>query len=580
MSKLRLKLVIVLAICAAVCMFAGCSIGLDGIDQYRDYYNTTASVTYYGNGGYFDSAVSMTLEYTTGSTFYSVITKDGSTSSDSSSSSSDASDSSADDSSTDSSADTSDDSSSSDSSSSGSVARYVSRSNYELVGWYEVLQRTDGETVLDEDGNAVEEGTLYFVLDITEEELAGFTKVSSSEYTYSVTITSPAKSFTVSIVKDDFIENDDAWLITQEDYDLLADAKKYDGTVSFPSVQYGEEVLSSFELEDDSHLYVAAKWSESACIRYYVAILHGVDGYEADSITITVSGESAVYEEGDYIASEYYDNISTDLSYYYIQRSDSEEVTILINSTATVDDATFVGYYYDADCTNAVNGAMFKKPADGASDEEKYISIYACYIPGDWTLVRSYSDVKTMLSSRSAVNYYVMNDIDCSKITDLSPLSALNARIEGNGYTLSNLTYKASDLAYESYTGIFGQLNKSAVINNLYIDNLNVTYTAKGTRIYAYLLFSSVLASSGSTQINGLNINNVTFTISGQDSLVVLNIRELTSSYEDDNWLYGIDHADDETDAAFAATYGGATVTNYTVIINGTTAITDITATE
>ncbi len=81
-AKTRIKLILALAAAMAAALIGGCTIGLAGYEQTLEDYNLTALVTYYGNGGYFDSSTSILYRLVgseEGSAFYNIQSSDTST---------------------------------------------------------------------------------------------------------------------------------------------------------------------------------------------------------------------------------------------------------------------------------------------------------------------------------------------------------------------------------------------------------------------------------------------------------------------------------------------------------------------
>lgn len=500
MIKTRLRLTVILAVSMLACLLAGCTIGFSGYDDAYREKNIQAIVTYYANGGYFSDSYILSAElwYTSGSKFYE-IAKTGN--------------------------------------------KPVSRTNYDLVGWYEVAQRT-----VEVDGSEVE----CFVLDVTDDEMEAY-KQDNGEYSYTYPDYSPVY----------FLRDGEDWLMSREDYDYFVTLRRRnisDGNINVPLLQYGEAVDSSFKLEDETHLYVAAKWIKSISINYVLAIKPVDENDGTSYITVTdTNGNSTVVNEGEVVYREYFGTSSS------ISRADTDELPV------TVEDGTMLRYFYDADCTRPVNGASIAKPADDNTD----VTVYVQYIGGNWTVLRNAANVRSMFTNNGKGNYYLLGNVDCSGLDyDISPMSAFSGRIEGNGYTISNMSFSKSAISNGTYTALFGTVSGSAEINNLTFENVDISYTVRTGIVNIYLISSRVSNADVSTPfLGGLTVKNVTVKITASDSVTIDNIQKLNDgAYQSDNWIYGIAGGADETDEQFVKLYGGVTLEGYTVIINNETA--------
>lgn len=529
------------------CLFAGCSIGFESYEEILEKYDITAQVTYYANGGYFSqstSILSMEVEFTSGSKFFNV--------------------------------------------SEGSGVQYVNRTNYDLLGWYYVQQ----VTLTEENDDGEEEEVLYFVLDVTDEDVEQFKHTAADgsvsyyfEYTSELSTGSEDEDDEDDEEFDEDAEIDlsnltnrmyyvkadtDVWLMSQEDYDYYVRLRKQnsdDSTINVPDLKLGDEVDTSMTLEDGTHLYVVADWTKSVSINYVLAMK---SGESATSISVTTSGTTKTVSVGETIYSEYFGTSSS------ISRSDAEGFP----SSVTLNDATVLAFYYDAECTQPVNGANIDKPEEDEDGNTQDVTIYAQCVSGVWEVLRTASDVRSMFNGGSD-NYYLLKDIDCSEVT-ISPMSAFSGIINGNGYTISNLNVSKTNLSSNSSTALFGIIRKGAEIYGLTIDTVNITYTTRAVQfVNIYLLgMSATGTAAGDFDISGLIIKNVTMNItlatystSTTGYTIINNIQYINGVYESDNWLYGIrdtyntDSGVNDTDAEFIATYGGADVQDAVIYI-------------
>ena len=185
--------------------------------------------------------------------------------------------------------------------------------------------------------------------------------------------------------------------------------------------------------------------------------------------------------------------------------------------------------------------------------------IYAKYIKGDWEMVRDSSGVRRMLNGLSSGNWYICNmseskTIDCSSLK-LNALrrDEVRARVEGNGYTLKNLSYTIVNTAIQQdgRYSLFGTFGAKSVMRNITFENLSVSVTtAKEASFY--------LLAAGAA--DGAVLENVTFKnvqLSVTTAANIVNIGKEGEEYNTQNWLLG---GVGGTDEAFLEKYTGLTV--------------------
>lgn len=134
----------------------------------------------------------------------------------------------------------------------------------------------------------------------------------------------------------------------------------------------------------------------------------------------------------------------------------------------------FVGYYFDQAATQPILEEL--RQQEGQTED---VIIYAKYISKEWTVVKSTTDVKNMimLNMKTAdKKFYIARDIDMSTVDAFAVSNGVNlaATIEGNGFTISNLSIKKTKITTDF--ALFGNVKSTAVIRNLTFDNLVVEY--------------------------------------------------------------------------------------------------------
>lgn len=143
---------------------------------------------------------------------------------------------------------------------------------------------------------------------------------------------------------------------------------------------------------------------------------------------------------------------------------------------------TFVEYYTDKDCKQIVDWPM--------AQEEEDVKIYAKYVVGDWTIVKSSSQISQML--RTNGNYLMIKDIDASSLDPVSPITEFDHVIDGNGYKIMNLQVTKRQIQAGNEVGLFGEILAGAKIVNLTFENLTMTYDLKSGPAKLYVAFASM----------------------------------------------------------------------------------------
>ncbi len=280
-----------------------------------------------------------------------------------------------------------------------------------------------------------------------------------------------------------------------------------------------EDTPADFEepLKENEHRHYAAKWDSGSKVNVKL-VLSGADDGEQISLKkeeIPNSAEFDPVKDKDTVIVG-----DTLFSYSYTKGTITQ-----ITDYDIIKDYTFFGYYTDAECTTEVNFPL--------KQTEEDIDIYAKFIKGNWTFVSDKSGVSAIFSNAgsSSKKFYLVNNIDCKGLT-VSALTEFACEVQGNGYTLKNLTVnKARDKAVYS---VFGQIKETAVIKNLIFENLTFTCRfsqASDDKSY-YFVFTALHENA--------KIENVTFIGGaikaynlGRDDIPLSNLMEKT------NYLFG-----------------------------------------
>ncbi len=286
------------------------------------------------------------------------------------------------------------------------------------------------------------------------------------------------------------------------------------------------------------NLHLVAKWTKDVCIEYKFS----------GDFALTLGEET--YENGDIFAETYFGR--------------NTQVGVTLNTPfAGLDtknlNGTILKIYYDEACSEPI-GTVVDKPTNGEN-----LTLFVKFIEGRWQLVSNTTGVVNMFNNLGAGNrYYITNDIDCSSLTTpVSSVTRTKAIIEGNEFTISNLTVSMGTLTNNNVKSVFGTLDGSTVINNLTFEKVTANATVRNNafvNIYAITRGVENGATFNQFTIDGLKLN-----IEKPDDATLENIQFIAGVYDTEKWLYG----GVEKDSDFAVS--GIIVTNPSLVINGTT---------
>ena len=332
------------------------------------------------------------------------------------------------------------------------------------------------------------------------------------------------------------LENGTASIIDTTGREMIEDGKR------FVAVASGDKVFKDGEprptVGAGEHKYLVATWVLDVVLEY--RLITDTD------ITVQDGDKSVTYKNGDVIATESF-STSTEL---YLTPA---------NTPASFNGFSYINLYWDAEGQNVV------KAGETIAKGETNSVIYAKYLAGTWTPVRSARDAATMLRATGNTNYFVVYDIDCTNTTFTLKAGTFGGIIDGNGKTLSNIQISGYSADYSS---LFGSLLSSAKIKNLTIENVTINSSLRpNTNIHLHVLVSSV---ADGAEIEGVSVDTVTLKITKPDNATVSNIQYVSGAYQTGNWLYG--YGTNGTDEQFESKYGKI-VRNATLIINNETIV-------
>ncbi len=277
--------------------------------------------------------------------------------------------------------------------------------------------------------------------------------------------------------------------------------------------------LSTLRLQKNDNYTVYAKWKQLEIV--VVKLVCDEDAVLYSS----VSTDTKEYRNGDVIKEYAFDGNG--------QRTYPSALFSAKN------EYTFTEFYQTADVTNADNMMRQdgdKWPINKTADEDTVI--YAHYIKGEYTVLKTASSVATFFKNAGRNNaFYLLYDIDCSGITTtVNPVTLFNAQLYGNGHTLSNL--KVSKSGVQQEIALFGKIGETALLKDVTFANVTVDYETDGRVEYIeiFWLFTSC--------VNVQSFHNVTFT-GGTLTITKKNpATSVTNLYVDDtlktdHYLYG-----------------------------------------
>ena len=138
------------------------------------------------------------------------------------------------------------------------------------------------------------------------------------------------------------------------------------------------------------------------------------------------------------------------------------------------EDMTFDAAFLDAAMTQAAPAVLTGQwDAETGVTATPVVKVYTTWLEGTWYRIYNAKQLKN--NSRLGGNYILCADIDFAGETWAPVLTTgkFTGRIEGNGYKISNVKVEQAD-ATQTFGGIFGALDSSAVISDVVFEN--VTY--------------------------------------------------------------------------------------------------------
>ncbi len=275
----------------------------------------------------------------------------------------------------------------------------------------------------------------------------------------------------------------------------------------------GEAVDFTISMANGDHWKIVAKWQAEVALRVQLVF----EGTGEIPVAVGADEKPLNYKNGDIVQTRQYDTKDE------VVNPGDGKAPFKVKGKGY----TFVEYYTDAACTQLVNW-----PIEKVENQETDKIIYAKYIAGDWTVVRTPSNVSDMFSGfNSGAKYYLVKDIDVTgRRVNCVPDADFNCEIQGNGFAIKNLKVIKENLkASDKTVSLFGNITKDAKIENLKLENLDIQYTVATGSISAYFAFTSIEADA--------TINNVRLSGSmriGKSSAATVENAQLYGGYATD----------------------------------------------
>ena len=289
------------------------------------------------------------------------------------------------------------------------------------------------------------------------------------------------------------------------------------------------EVTSARRVKADEPLVVCAVWKPALKVVYLLSTENGTQYTDA-------AGNK--YGDGDRIGYSYFSGES-----------------LQPREPIKFEDATYRASYYTSECKKEDLITRLQKSEVTYEDEENPETfIYAKYIDGpNWQFItNNQQSIMTMFNGlyQAENRYYIEEDIDCASFDSTLYLKLgsadVNATIQGNGHTISNLRFALPGTAAQNAQySVFGSLGSQFKLYNLKLSGITVTFTT-GVPVSYYALWSGMKAGA---EVNGFEVENVKaeVTLFG-DIAMIMNAQQDNRN----NWLFG----GVTSDAAFLAEQG------------------------
>lgn len=177
------------------------------------------------------------------------------------------------------------------------------------------------------------------------------------------------------------------------------------------------------------------------------------------------------------------------------------------NYTKSLEGYTFLDFYSNEELTTLWD-SKFKHPGD---KESPVVNVYAKFYEGDYTVVRTISDLRKVSGSANVLLY---NDIDFNG-ENFPLFNNYRGEFNGNGHTIRNFKLQYNKQTQgDLYIAIFPYLNE-ATVKDVTFDNFSVDVETQNTRTQNVYI-SSLAGRAKGAIINNVVVSNYTVNISSR----------------------------------------------------------------
>ena len=194
-------------------------------------------------------------------------------------------------------------------------------------------------------------------------------------------------------------------------------------------------------------------------------------------------------------------------------------------------------YYTDEACTQVVQWPIDSEVAGDCK-------IYLKYIKGDWTILKTADNVKGMFAATATRNYYLANNINCAGVT-VNRINNFTSNLQGNGYTIKNLTVNGGTLQISGATiSAFGNIKGNAKMEKVTFENMTLNCTLASNVMAQAFIFCSTIESTAT--ISGVTLKGeITMNVSREKSALLTNMEKNNAWYYE-HVLFGDCETDQE----------------------------------
>ena len=185
--------------------------------------------------------------------------------------------------------------------------------------------------------------------------------------------------------------------------------------------------------------------------------------------------------------------------------------TITISTTTTTTTETYATTFVSQTETLLVNAGTSVDEAKRVANVSSFTSGETYYITNSADLVALQVFVNSGTDTTS-ITFELTSDIDMNGV-NFRGIESFNGTFNGNGYTISNLTIDST----EGYVGLFGRLSSGARIENVGLENCNITGKNHVGGLVGYNLGGTVsnCYATGSVTADGSTVGGLVGYING-----------------------------------------------------------------